>query len=44
MPSAQEIAVEALAHRLVLDPQRRFAGDTAQQVVADILRDMHAPH
>jgi MoxR-like ATPase len=40
----QEIAVEALAHRLVLDPQRRFAGDTAQQVVADILRDMHAPH
>src|SRR5262245_3075590 len=40
----QEIAVEALAHRLVLDPQRRFAGDTAQQVVADVLRDTPAPY
>jgi MoxR-like ATPase len=40
----QEIAVEALAHRLVLDPQRRFAGDTVQQVVTDIVRDTHAPY
>jgi MoxR-like ATPase len=40
----QEIAVEALAHRLVLDPQRRFAGDTVQQVVADIVRDTPAPY
>ena len=40
----QEIAVEAIAHRLVLDPQRRFAGDTAQQVVEDILRTTPVPH
>ena len=40
----QEIAVEAFAHRLVLDPQRRFAGDTPQQVVADILRSTPVPH
>jgi MoxR-like ATPase len=40
----QEIAVEAIAHRLVLDPQRRFAGDTAQQVVQDILRTTPVPH
>jgi len=39
----QEIAVEAIAHRLVLDPQRRFAGDTEQQVVADIVRTTAAP-
>jgi MoxR-like ATPase len=40
----QEIAVEAIAHRLVLDPQRRFAGDTAQQVVTEIVRSMPAPY
>jgi MoxR-like ATPase len=40
----QEIAVEAIAHRLVLDPQRRFAGDTAQQVVEEILRAIPVPH
>jgi len=40
----QEIAVEAIAHRLVLDPQRRFAGDTAQQVVEEILRSTPVPH
>ena len=40
----QEIAVEAIAHRLVLDPQRRFAGDTAQQVVEEILRSPPVPH
>jgi len=40
----QEIAVDAIAHRLVLDPQRRFAGDTAQQVVTEILRAIPVPH
>ena len=40
----QEIAVEAIAHRLVLDPQRRFAGDTAQQVIEEILRSTPVPH
>jgi MoxR-like ATPase len=40
----QEIAVDAIAHRLVLDPQRRFAGGTAQQVVEEILRSTPVPH
>jgi MoxR-like ATPase len=39
----QEIAVEAIAHRLVLDAQRRFAGDSAEQVVRDILARTPAP-
>jgi MoxR-like ATPase len=40
----QEIATEALAHRIVLDPQRRFAGDTAQQVVEEVVRAVPVPH
>jgi MoxR-like ATPase len=40
----QEIAVEVLAHRIVLDPQRRFAGDTAQQVVEEVVRAVPVPH
>ena len=39
----QEIAVEAIAHRLVLDAQRRFAGDSAEQVVRDILARTPVP-
>ena len=40
----QEIAVDAIAHRLVLDPQRRFAGETERQLVDDILRSTPVPH
>ncbi|HTT38440.1 MAG TPA: MoxR family ATPase [Burkholderiales bacterium] len=40
----QEIAVDAIAHRLVLDPQRRFAGGTERQLVEDILRATPVPH
>ena len=39
----QEIAVPAVAHRIALDPQARFAGFTALQVMRDILRDVPAP-
>jgi MoxR-like ATPase len=31
------LAVAVIAHRLVLDPQAKFAGTTTQGVVADIL-------
>jgi MoxR-like ATPase len=31
------LAVAVLAHRLVLDPQAKFSGTTAQGVVADVL-------
>jgi MoxR-like ATPase len=31
------LAVPVVAHRLVLDPQAKFSGATAQRVVSDIL-------
>ena len=37
------LAGPVLAHRLALDPQAKFAGATAEGVVADILRAIPAP-
>ncbi|MGD9952408.1 MAG: AAA family ATPase, partial [Burkholderiales bacterium] len=39
----QELAVATLAHRMVLDPQARFAGVSAQTLVADLLREVKVP-
>ncbi len=39
----QALAIPTLAHRMVLDPQARFAGATAQSLVADILREVKVP-
>jgi MoxR-like ATPase len=39
----REMAAPVLAHRLVLDPQARFAGTTTQQVVAEVLATLKAP-
>jgi MoxR-like ATPase len=39
----RDMAVPVLAHRVVLDPQARFAGSTPQQVVADVLRSVPVP-
>lgn len=39
----QEIAVPALAHRLAIDPQARFAGVTAQRIVEEVLRTVPVP-
>jgi MoxR-like ATPase len=39
----RELAVPVLAHRLVLDPQAKFSGMTARQVVEDVLRELPAP-
>jgi MoxR-like ATPase len=39
----QEIAVSAIAHRLVLDPQSKFSGMTARIVVEDILKSISVP-
>jgi len=38
-----ELAVPVLAHRMVLDPQARFAGASAGALVADILREVPVP-
>ncbi|HET9700139.1 MAG TPA: MoxR family ATPase, partial [Burkholderiales bacterium] len=39
----QEIAIPAVAHRLALDPQAKFSGLTARQVMRDILQGVAAP-
>jgi MoxR-like ATPase len=39
----QEIAVDTLAHRLVLDPQRRFAGESGEGVVAEVVQRVRVP-
>jgi MoxR-like ATPase len=39
----QEIAVSVIAHRMVVDPQARFSGITAQGIVEDILKTVPAP-
>ncbi len=39
----QEIAVEVIAHRIVMDPQARFAGATAREVVSDVLKSLPVP-
>jgi MoxR-like ATPase len=39
----QELAVNVLAHRMVLDPQAKFAGASAASLVGDLLRDVKVP-
>jgi MoxR-like ATPase len=39
----QELAVPVIAHRLMLDPQARFAGHTATGIVEDVLRQVPVP-
>jgi MoxR-like ATPase len=40
----QELAVPVIAHRLVIDPQARFAGITPARVVEEIVRNVPVPH
>lgn len=39
----QDIAVDVLAHRLVIDPQARFSGETAVSVVSGLIRETPVP-
>ncbi|NJK29637.1 MAG: MoxR family ATPase [Acaryochloris sp. RU_4_1] len=39
----QEAAVSVIAHRLVMDPQAKFAGRTAENVVMEILKRLSVP-
>jgi len=39
----QELAVPVIAHRLVIDPQAKFAGVTAAGLVAELLKDVRVP-
>jgi MoxR-like ATPase len=39
----QEIAIQVIAHRMVMDPPARFSGRTAELVVEDILKAIPAP-
>jgi MoxR-like ATPase len=38
-----EIAVPVIAHRLVLDPQAKFSGSSARQIVQDVLKRVPVP-
>lgn len=39
----QELAVSAIAHRLVMEPQARFSGQTARGVVEEVLKKTKVP-
>ena len=39
----QELAVHVIAHRLVLDPQARFSGVTADGIVEEVIRTVPVP-
>jgi MoxR-like ATPase len=39
----QEVAAPVIAHRLVMEPQARFSGQTARGVVQDILKRLPVP-
>ncbi|MGQ0510992.1 MAG: AAA family ATPase [Betaproteobacteria bacterium] len=39
----QELAVPVLAHRIVLDPQAKFAGASGASLVAEIVREVPVP-
>ena len=39
----QELAVPVIAHRLVMEPQARFSGQTARTVVDDVLKKIRVP-
>ena len=39
----QEVAVEVIAHRLVIDPQARFSGVTAVGIVEELLKSIPVP-
>jgi MoxR-like ATPase len=39
----QELAAPVIAHRLVMEPQARFSGVTAQGVVADVVKKIKVP-
>jgi MoxR-like ATPase len=39
----QAIAVPVIAHRMVMDPQAKFAGATVDGIVEDILKTIPVP-
>jgi len=39
----QELAVSVIAHRLVMEPQARFSGQTARAVVEEVIKKVRVP-
>jgi MoxR-like ATPase len=39
----QELAEPVIAHRLVMEPQARFSGRTAQSVVQEVIKKLPVP-
>ena len=40
----QEVAVEVIAHRLVLEPEAKYSGVTEEQVVKTVLSEVRVPN
>lgn len=39
----QELATTVIAHRIVLDPEARFSGLTAEEIIGDVLKNTSVP-
>ena len=39
----QELAVPVIAHRVVMEPQARFSGQTARGVVEEVVKKIRVP-
>ena len=39
----QELAVPVIAHRLVMEPQARFSGQTARSIVEEVVKKQRVP-
>lgn len=41
--SVQELAIPVMAHRLVMEPQAKFSGQTAEGIVREVVQKIHVP-
>ena len=41
--SVQELAIPVMAHRLVMEPQAKFSGQTAEGIVREVVQKVHVP-
>ena len=39
----QSLAVDILSHRVILKPENKYKGQTSEQKILDVIKDIHAP-
>ena len=39
----QSLAVDVLSHRVILKPENKYKGQTSEQKILDVIKDIHAP-